>query len=213
MTTDRFIAVQWPLKAIQLCTTKRAKWTVFGMVMFCFAFSFHFIFTQTYICDPILKKCKCKQHAFGIEALASFILWGDFVVNSLIPILSLAIFNTLIIKAYNRSTGKRAELYHGNRKETEETRKEATEQNQLTRMLLLISIAFLITVAPHRIGRSINVIFPQKTAVGRAIVLAIRHFNYRCWFINNAINFYLYVCGGGERFRNDLKMLFRCKTL
>jgi hypothetical protein len=82
MTVDRFIAVQWPLKAKELCTKKRAKWSVVGMCTFCLAFNFHFIFTQAYVCNPISKKCKCTQYAYGLAFLISIIQWGDFIVNA-----------------------------------------------------------------------------------------------------------------------------------
>jgi hypothetical protein len=117
--------------------------------------------------------------------------------------------NALILKAYRRSTGKRAGLHQsGDGKDADEARKELTKANQLTRMLLLISVTFIITVAPHRIGRSLNTFFPQTTVVGIVVVDTIRRFNNRFWFVNNAINFYLYVCGGGQRFRKDLMMIF-----
>ena len=79
-------------------------------------------------------------------------------------------------------------------------------------MLLLVTFAFLIFYIP-----GISMVFYINYIHGTtpyfyASQHFVFHFGEKSYFSNHAINFFLYVISG-QKFRNDLVKLFRCKTL
>jgi hypothetical protein len=82
----------------------------------------------------------------------------------------------------------------------------------LTRMLILVCIVYLILSLPLRLyilamtGR----INPCEDREGFVVYTAMVWFCAMCWYLNYAVNFLMYCIGGGTRFRQDVKAVFRC---
>ena len=104
---------------------------------------------------------------------------------------------------------------------TKEGRKaRKRETSYLTRMLLLVSVAYVVTSIPLRaydvvIGiPEVNEIYDMKDEYWVMRYYCQYFIIEDIWEINFAINFYLYCVGGGKKFRNDvrerLKKLCRC---
>jgi hypothetical protein len=108
-------------------------------------------------------------------------------------------------------------------KEGKKTREKET--TYLTRMLILVSIAYVITSIPFRIYDVIIGIPEVKDIYAQnmkkdeywSLRYYCQHFVLlNIWEMNFGINFYLYCIGGGKKFRNDVKekmgmILFCCK--
>jgi hypothetical protein len=92
--------------------------------------------------------------------------------------------------------------------------KERNETEYLTRMLIFASIAYVMTSLPYRLFQVVLLI-PQVAAQFDLTDycdfifynFAIDSF-YALWIWNFAVNFYMYVIGGGKRYRKDIKEVF-----
>ena len=84
------------------------------------------------------------------------------------------------------------------------------EQN-LTGMLLFVSLAYAVTTLPYRLLQPVMEIKEVKAMYD----MTLPYWRYRfsiivfvtanLWFWNSAANFYLYCIGGGKRYRDDTK--------
>ena len=82
-------------------------------------------------------------------------------------------------------------------------------ENQLTIMLLLVTVLFTVLLIPTYIRfiylTSVKSDTPSKFA--RSVFLF--QLTYKLYVTNNGINFFLY-CISGKKFRNDLKEILCC---
>jgi hypothetical protein len=84
------------------------------------------------------------------------------------------------------------------------------------RMLLMVSLAYVFCSIPMRM---------YYLVLESPALKAVYDFKYRYWFIrysveywtvcmlwqmNYAVNFYMYVIGGGQKFRQDVREVVRC---
>jgi hypothetical protein len=113
--------------------------------------------------------------------------------------------NCLIILTVKKAATQRAKMKLG-----QEEKREKDLQN-LTVMLLFVSIAYIITTLPYRIYDPIMEIpeisaMYDMTQMYWRLRISIGMFAVaNLWFCNYAVNFYLYCIGGGKRYRNDTK--------
>jgi hypothetical protein len=89
--------------------------------------------------------------------------------------------------------------------------KPGKDSQNLTAMLLFVSIAYLVTTLPYRVITpiihipEIAAIYDMTRLYWRLRLLFGVLATANLWFCNNAVNFYLYCIGGGKRYRNDTK--------
>ena len=88
-------------------------------------------------------------------------------------------------------------------------RKMKSAENQLTIMLLLLTMLFLILLFPTYI-RFIYLNFVKRDSASKyASSMLFFQITYKLYTTNNGINFLLY-CISGKKFRNDLKQMLCC---
>ena len=88
-------------------------------------------------------------------------------------------------------------------------RKMKTAENQLTVMLLLVTILYLVLQIPSYI-RNIYAKFATQDTPGKyASYILILLLTYALPITSSGINFFLY-CISGKKFRNDLKEILSC---
>ena len=88
-------------------------------------------------------------------------------------------------------------------------RKMKSAENQLTIMLVLVTMLFLILLFPTYI-RFIYLIFMKRDTPSKyARSLLFFQITHNLYTTNNGINFLLY-CIGGKKFRNDLREMLFC---
>ena len=77
-------------------------------------------------------------------------------------------------------------------------------ENQLTTMLLLVTMLFLILMFPINIRFVYTNFVARGTPAKYANFFFLYHLSHKLYFTNNGVNFFLY-CISGQKFRNDLK--------
>ena len=238
MTFDRYVAVNWPLKALTWCSVKRAKITTLIIFVSCCLWRLPYIFwTDT------IPPFSCAAFQGDQSLLERTYYWANSTVTCYLPFTTLLVLNLLIVKRLNnrqkyfdddstKSSGTSMETKFTNdsvsgQAGSDDTTvsgvnskkggatSQAASQRSLTLMLLLVSFTFLMFQSPLYI---FYIVYMFKDYLSSAEAFAT--FNlaiaivYNVYQINHGINFYLY-CLGGSKFRRDLRRsvrrLFRCR--
>jgi hypothetical protein len=208
MTVDRAFAVLYPLKAKTICTVFRARKTVVILTIIpvvldlniFFGFKIRFLGSEF---AAIVTEF--EDHPW----LNMVVTVYHLTVNGVLPFSVILICNVLILISVKRAASDR--------------RKMAKDENEsgnthITRMLVLVSIAFVILCSPYLIFEVLVTIPDVTSEYNFANIYWLLRFNVIFWTMgafaesNHAINFYLYVLGG-KKFRNDArKVLTSCFT-
>jgi hypothetical protein len=204
MTAQRVNCVYCPLEARAILSNiKRTRRTVIGLLLFVVVWVIPLTFTMVRK-EPTghnwdIRFCTSKyQHA----TIFKIYMAAEAVLFSLVPFGIILGSNIAILVKMNAAVKERARLQHTMEK----------NESSRTKMLLLISFAFLILVAPLRVIYlvSISIRRVSTTPVTEAKLDLAIVIGFQLLFLNNSVNFYLYILGGGKKFKSDLKSLCTC---
>ena len=152
---------------------------------------------------------ECVPDLPGI--LKTFYFWLSYVVQFVIPFLSLLSMNIVIIHTLrNRSnTGLRLQGQMSDKGQGQ-GEKLKTSEKQIFAILLLVAFSFFILVTPLY-SFSFYSMFVNYTKSPKAFAGFILFYSVmqKMYFTNNAINFFPYVISG-QKFRNDFRKLLEC---
>ncbi|XP_064649734.1 mu-type opioid receptor-like [Lineus longissimus] len=191
MTVDRAYVVLHPLAAKTVCNPSKAKKVIIAITILLAAWNSYF-FVPNYNSST----------------------WKDVLIKSLevifatiLPFTVVFVSNILIALELKLAAKRRTGMTDG---------AKSGKEVQLTRMLMLISAAFVICISPLAVydllqaSPYINAMYDMRNPYW-----ALR-FYLENWYmvqfnnLNHACNFYIYVLGGGKNHRNDVKNIFRC---
>jgi hypothetical protein len=94
-------------------------------------------------------------------------------------------------------------------------KKRDKDAKYLTRMLILVCIAYVACSIPYRMYDVLMNLPTLKALYDMEDIYWILRYGVEYWTIidiwyqNYSINFYLYCIGGGRKYRNDVKAVFR----
>jgi neuromedin U receptor 2 len=207
MSVDRACAVLFPLKAKTLCTTSRAKKIIITIGIIPALINTHMFFTFDIYLPDQLEFATVVLDFKEVPWVESIIVTYNLLLGFLVPFLIILVSNNVILVVVKRASSGRNQL---NKKANENTK----EDQHLTRMLIFISVAYIILCSPYSIY---EIVFstPEVTAaydISDIYWLLRRELIHWSMSLltstNSAINFYLYILGGGKKFRSDaLKVL------
>ncbi|CAF1012984.1 unnamed protein product [Adineta ricciae] len=230
MSFERYFAVSHPLRASQMCTTKRAKWVLLAMFIVFALIDGHFLLTlELEIIDGHYRVCHPKTWARHF--VGKIFVFIDALKYSAIPFCILLILSILIIQRVFRAEGISAQLQnlrhlHSYRQYTATPSlscathtstltvtpissntftNNARVGRRVTFMLLSVSIAFCVFSAPMSLMQIVQSIikpgyYETPLAIGKAIAEL-------CQYINHSCNFFLYALTG-RVFRREFVRLF-----
>ncbi|XP_064619610.1 uncharacterized protein LOC135483041 [Lineus longissimus] len=208
MSVDRLIAVRFPMDAQRLCTTSRARTTVVMMFLSIAVLNGHLFYVLQYFYDKQLGIYAILILAPDpeLEILEGISTSFQLVVGTILPFFIIFTCNILIIITLKQASKARQRL------ETNQKNVELKSQH-LTRMLLFVSFAYVITTLPYRLYHltmkipvvanlyDLRVLYWRKQYVISVWSLII------VWMFNYSLNFYLYCIGGGRKYRDDAKLV------
>ena len=207
MTFDKYVAIKWPHKAATFSATRRAKLTVLVVWICVVVYNIPHLFLTRMVRDVCLS---CSTGGI-INKVYS---WITFSLNGAVAFLVLIYMNCVIIKEVRSSRkmiggneNQGLQKGQGQNKVALSSRREQTMksiENQLTTMLLLVTILFLILMFPANIRFIYTSFVARDTPTKYAYFIFLFHLSHRLYFTNNGVNFFLY-CISGEKFWNDLK--------
>ncbi|XP_059168390.1 growth hormone secretagogue receptor type 1-like [Physella acuta] len=202
MTTERAIAIKYPLKAPSLCTPRRAKFVVLGLTVFELVKLTHMAFrsvvavnTTTHLCDVDLGDPKFAFYAQEIfpwfHACVLIVCYTTTIVG-----------NVVIVRNIRKSnTGKSTEGL-GRKIFT----KPSSQNRQLSIMLVVDSSCLIVCTLPYALFNILQRQFAllPDGAGGKNLTATA---SFYLLYVNRCLNFFLY-CVSGSRFRQEIKNLF-----
>ena len=205
MTVDKYIAIKWPHRAVIHSTPRKARAICCAVIVCTLCYNIPHIFATNAVGD------QCLVYVVG-GILTKRYSWITFLVNGIIPFSMLIYMNFVIVQTVrnSRKMFRTSAASKGTGKDQgQETRQKnmKSAENQLTIMLLLVTILFTILLIPAYI-RFIYLTFVKRDTPSKiASSLLFFQITFKLYTTNNGINFFLY-CISGKKFRNDLKGIF-----
>ena len=213
MTFERFYSILRPHKAASFNTVKRAKITIWCIVLVNIVYSVPHLF----IISASGHTCVIFQK--GMKYLSGRIYyWVNQAVWFGIPFISLLVMNCVIIdnlhkrpkyltkKSDSLGVGQDQDQCQGH---SQGRRNTGHQEKQIITMLLVVTFSFLILMIPGYAmllyTQFVDFRSSPKLYAGFHFFSAI---GTRCYYTNFGINFYLYVISG-QKFRSDLIVLFQ----
>lgn len=201
MTVDRLIAVTYPLHALRVCTTSRAKKVLIFLPILSSIYALpYFFLTKT-----VGASCVSLIIQTPITRIYS---WLTLCFSSFVPFATLITMNCIIIASItckdSSSLGKESST---NNKSLSKSR-----ERQLIIMLLLVSFTFLFMTSPLFIRHILyQYIDRNRNLDTLSFFYVFFHVTNKIYYSNHSVNIILY-CVGGAKFRQDLKSLFKCSA-
>jgi hypothetical protein len=206
MTIDRAICVTYPMQANQLCTSSRARKIAIAIVLSQAVIGINVFFTFSLSTPGILLRVMPE-----IQWVANLFDMYELVFGAVLPLTLITGGNMAIIVAVRRAAHDRKSMTS----DMTSRNCEVHEGRNITKMLILVSVAFLICTVPLRVyelllsmpGVLTKYDSASKYWQNRKI---LEKWVYTEFFKSNfAVNFYLYFLGGGRKFRREVLDLFR----
>lgn len=146
-TVERYVAVRWPLRRQFLCTVTRAKMTVMGLTALAILLN-----------SPLLllsNSTPCGSVDKDWESWATIHNIFDTVITFTVPLTMIVIFNILIARNIYKLDHIRRTLTIESDASNERTHtpRDRMPQTKVTKMLLLVSSAFLCLNMPAFVFR------------------------------------------------------------
>ena len=207
MTIDKYVAIKWPHKAATYSTPTRTIAISLGVIICALCYNIPHLFSSNLI------KNLCVGYALG-GTITKIYSWISFLVNFIIPLSMLIHMNYAIIKAVKNSQkfiGTNTGINGRKKDQGMDVRQKnmKSAENQLTIMLLLVTVLFLVLLLPAYIRFIYSTFVGRETPAKYAISVLMFEVTHKLYNTNNGINFFLY-CISGKRFRNDLKEIVCC---
>ncbi|XP_064620337.1 uncharacterized protein LOC135483397 [Lineus longissimus] len=203
MSIDRVIAVRFPLQAIRLCTTGRAKRAAAITYTIVITLNLHifFVYEQD---GPLMLRVLSREYPFLETLVVAFHLF----IGTLLPLSIIVVCNIWIIFTLKSSNIKMADQKGGHRSREKDT-------TYITRMLIIVCFAYVMTSMPYRLSltlidgiQALRQLYDMNLTYWKVRYAALAWITSNLWHLNYAINFYLYCVAGGARYRNDVKRFF-----
>ncbi|KAK3085681.1 hypothetical protein FSP39_007067 [Pinctada imbricata] len=206
VTAERYIAVQYPLRASIMCKVRRARFITFIPVIVLCIINIHFFWTVAL--NPFNGQIKCSANPSYIFLVEKVWPWVDTALYSLCPFFIITILNSFIVHQVLNARRKR-EAYLMQKKERaipHRRSKSAEASMRLTLMLLAVSFSFLITTLPMNVVLIVSQFgnnSPKQGMKQYASFILVKDISEILMYVNHSINFFLY-CAAGKKFRKIL---------
>ncbi len=234
MTFDRFYSIIKPHRAALMNTIKRAKITISCICLLSFICNIPHWFLSTALdnkfCQPF--------HLYLDKWYNGAFFWLSMVLSYAVPFICLLIMNICIIytinnsvkkaqvnKRYTQKTGETLnEKEDGRSGETDTQRtkhlaiqreqsqtKEKYSELQIYVTLLSVTFSFLILTFPTYAYFFYARVYgdSSENAKYSALSFFLAQLSHKLYYVNNGINFFLYVFAG-SKFRKDVLKLCHC---
>ncbi len=197
-TTERTVSIVWPFKITKIFSKNNCKIIIAFMIIF-----FITLTSSAGLCSEYNKPkpylCSLKVNGFCKYYFNNVYQIFKSLFGSWLPSLFGICLNTIFIIFLNRISNKRKNITTNN---TNSTKKE----KQITIMILVISISFVILTLPYSLFELMRKTLHQDTfysIISRDRVRDFQRATLLLIDLNHSTNFIFYVLAA-ERFRNQL---------
>ncbi|XP_064651275.1 cysteinyl leukotriene receptor 1-like [Lineus longissimus] len=197
MSLDRLFALLFPLKAKSWCSVNKAR--IFVGCMFLVLMVILLPLNLSRVYQPRLIGWLCPFH-FENDMAASYDHFIS-IVGTYIPLVIIFISNVGIVVVLKMSEQRRQEMTSD---------RNSSSNNQVVRMLLVVSLTFLVLKLPVKIR---NAFWTYYTGTNTPQIVALRRFTVTLSevveYCNFAFNTYIYILPV-KKFREDAKTVCCC---
>ncbi|XP_064652070.1 FMRFamide receptor-like [Lineus longissimus] len=211
-TVERYIGVCHPMKGRVLCTVERARYIIAAVCALAFLSTLPDFF-DTDVVRPDVNATKyemTRNHGHEILTQIGY-YWINPTVFTFIPLILLAVFNSLLIYSVMEASKLRKSMANIEVTATDNRReRQQREQQRITIMLISVVVVFFLCQLPSACLLIVQKVYDdvRKTEKLRHTI-AGNVFNVFV-MVNSAINFLLYSLFS-TKFRNTFKRIFcRC---
>lgn len=206
VTVDRFIMVCVFTKAKDYCNEKRANLGIFLILGTCFlinlphfwAFSIDFERGENGTGPALIK----TEYQKG-EGAMRYEFWVHCIFLVLVPWFTVLTLNITIITKINKTNRKM------NAKKTQESADKCRRaENQITRLLLVVTFSFLVMIGFQCIAQCFFMLMPD--GFDHRIIDESYAFAKLGVVVNSSVNFIFY-CLSGRRFRTEILIVLGCR--
>lgn len=219
-TVERFIAVCFPLKRPELCTSKRAAIVVSGLgfvalggyIVSIPTFGIFEVRTDSnssvFVCSPVLE----------YMSWMNIINYVDAAFTLVIPSVGLVCLNASIAyiiivseKRRDRMLKEQLAARHSGLSTMKSDRARHHVQIKITKMLLLVSVTYLVLSIPSyiiRINYMVHYFTSNEQYLPSVAEKICQEIFQVLYYVNFSVNFFLYSMSGSN-FRKELRIL--CK--
>ncbi|CAF0923468.1 unnamed protein product [Rotaria sp. Silwood1] len=217
-TVERWVAVTYPLQSRTWCTVSRARKIIISVMCAALICTTPSVFEMKLVRSVTIKnstnpnekslltsRIYAKPTALG-SSLLYHQLYFNFVTFAIIwiPLLLLAIFNTILIIHVHRSKQNEHRNSEGIQLRRHNQNSQG-EQRKITIMLIAVVIVFTVCQIPQAISLTVQSFFPKLSQASK--VLIYNNFANCLVAVNASINFLLYCCFS-DRFRSTFSSNF-----
>jgi hypothetical protein len=203
MSVDRAIAVMFPMKAATICTASNAiKITIAtgALEMLLHGMTFYVVRVPDPPNGALLRDV--PQARWFEQLYKSYLL----LFGTILPFSTLAVCNTIIIIEVSRAARRRRKM----KSEAAVGKHGKTKDANLSGILLMTSLAYLVCSCPKRGYESLAATnYDENDRAATALYWLGFWIVTELWILNFAVNFYMYFLGGGKKFRQDARHIFR----
>lgn len=204
----RFIAINFPLKSVTLCSLTRAKFTIAATYVTCIVFCIPIYMSSTVskikgMDDEIFYKvCSSQISKSHDRLLRKFNFWLYSVFTKFVPCVALTVLSLGLIRAVKEANKLRQKMR--NRSEND------TSHDKTTKIILAVVLLFLLTQFP--IGLLVFLSAILGTEFYDNVYINFGETIDALGLINSASNIIVY-CAMNKKFRDTFSSLFipKCK--
>ena len=128
----------------------------------------------------------------------------QLVFGSVVPTLIIAVSNIGIGITVRQASLERTKMSAQLGKDSEK------RENQLTAMLVVVSIVYFVTTIPHKVYYVATEISAMGVLGSLGANYITTYIIYDIWMCNYAVNLYLYCLSGGNGYRRDARSIVKC---
>ncbi|GFR84922.1 thyrotropin-releasing hormone receptor [Elysia marginata] len=205
MTLERCLAICLPLRVGTICTRKVHIASITATCAVLVALNTQAFVTFTMLTDKNGgTKCSIKPEYSDFFKVW---FWVDAMIYAILPAVLLIVMNSLIIRGIRRSAQIQRELT-GKASQAAETMKQ---QKQITIMLVIVCLVFLILITPHALFYAIQTNWEfTKGTEEHALYLFVNQVIFVLSDATHAVNFYLYFFSTRRFRKRCLETIFYC---
>ena len=194
MTTDRFIAVGFPLKRPIWCTVRRAKIVLASLVLIAVLLNAQYLYLIESHISPV-SGFMCRYKPELLQYTSEIWNWIEMAAVFVIPQIMIFLLNIAIMTILKRTSQGMVVQ-----------NQVAKHVDSVTAMLLTVSLVFFILTAPW----AVFLLYSSQVWNYKSSFSAWANYIFLNTFLrlmndlNHCINFFLY-CASGTLFRSDLR--------
>ena len=207
LTISRLISIAAPLKA--KIFLEKARLFVVCVCIGSVLKNLHFLSSTDFVFNPKTKQMTCTMGFSRKEPAIVFLRWFETIVTSIAPCVIIIVSNISMVYYLRRKVDEQPSCTNNLSQEMKILRQK--RENNITIMVCVVSVSFLIFTVPLYIHRLYVVKINIKDDAGkRSIMRLADSICQKLWYTNNAFNFFIYALVGKE-FRKNLSLLLSCK--